>query len=84
VRVFVSRSGAIPAARIAMARGCGRRLCGFAPAARLCRDRRMNIAEARAFFDFMELSTEEAAIADRVMVEIRQRLKFLNDVAWSI
>jgi len=41
---------------------------------------RMNIAEALAFFGALELSPEEAAIADKVLVEIRQRLKFLNDV----
>ncbi len=32
------------------------------------------------FFNSMELSPEEAAIAEKVLVEIRQRLKFLNDV----
>jgi excinuclease ABC subunit A len=41
---------------------------------------RLNIAEAVAFFSALELSPEEAAIADKVLVEIRQRLKFLNDV----
>jgi len=41
---------------------------------------RMNIAEARDFFDSLELTPEESAIAGKVMVEIRQRLKFLNDV----
>jgi excinuclease ABC subunit A len=41
---------------------------------------RMNIAEARDFFDGLQLSTEESAIAEKVLVEIRQRLKFLNDV----
>ena len=41
---------------------------------------RMNIAEAQQFFDALELSTEEQAIAEKVLVEIRQRLKFLNDV----
>ncbi len=41
---------------------------------------RMNIAEARVFFDTLELSPEEAAIAERVLEEIRQRSKFLNDV----
>jgi len=41
---------------------------------------RMNIAEARQFFDALELSAEESAIAEKVLVEIRQRLKFLNDV----
>jgi len=41
---------------------------------------RMNIAEAQAFFDVLQLSPEETAIADKILVEIRQRLKFLNDV----
>jgi len=41
---------------------------------------RMNIAEAQTFFLALDLSTEEAAIADKILVEIRQRLKFLNDV----
>ncbi len=41
---------------------------------------RMSIAEAKAFFDGLELSPEESAVAARVLEEIRQRLKFLNDV----
>jgi len=41
---------------------------------------RMNIAEAKAFFDRLELGPEESAVAERVLAEIRQRLKFLNDV----
>jgi len=41
---------------------------------------RMNIAEAQRFFDGLELSPEETAIAGKILVEIRQRLKFLNDV----
>ena len=41
---------------------------------------RMNIAEAQAFFDALRLSPEETAIAEKILVEIRQRLKFLNDV----
>ena len=41
---------------------------------------RMNIAEAQQFFDGLELSAEEAAVADKILIEIRQRLKFLNDV----
>jgi len=41
---------------------------------------RLNIAEACGFFDALELSDEETAIADKILVEIRQRLKFLNDV----
>jgi excinuclease ABC subunit A len=41
---------------------------------------RMNTAEAMHFFDTMEVSPEETAIAEKVLVEVRQRLKFLNDV----
>ena len=41
---------------------------------------RLNIAEAQAFFDTLELTPEETAIADKILIEIRQRLKFLNDV----
>jgi excinuclease ABC subunit A len=41
---------------------------------------RLNIAQARDFFDALELSPEEREIADKVLVEIQQRLKFLNDV----
>jgi excinuclease ABC subunit A len=41
---------------------------------------RMNIADAQQFFSALELTPEEAAIADKILLEIRQRLKFLNDV----
>ncbi len=41
---------------------------------------KLNIEEAQQFFHSLELSPEETAIADKVMVEIRQRLTFLNDV----
>jgi excinuclease ABC subunit A len=41
---------------------------------------RLNIAEARDFFDGLSLSPEETAIADKIQIEIRQRLKFLVDV----
>ena len=41
---------------------------------------RMNIDEARTFFLGLELSSEETAIAEKILVEIRQRLKFLHDV----
>ncbi len=41
---------------------------------------RMNIAGAHEFFNTLELSPEESGIADKILVEIRQRLKFLNDV----
>jgi excinuclease ABC subunit A len=41
---------------------------------------RLNIAEAYEFFNALALSPEETAIADKILVEIRQRLQFLNDV----
>jgi len=41
---------------------------------------RLNIAKAQQFFLSLQLAPEEMAIADKVLVEIRQRLKFLNDV----
>ncbi len=41
---------------------------------------RMTIAEAGRFFENADLSTEEAGIAARILVELRQRLRFLNDV----
>jgi excinuclease ABC subunit A len=41
---------------------------------------KLNIAEAYDFFQNLALTPEEAGIADKVLVEIRQRLKFLNDV----
>ena len=41
---------------------------------------RMNIAEARAFFDGLELGGEQAAVAGRVLEEVRQRLGFLENV----
>jgi excinuclease ABC subunit A len=40
----------------------------------------LSIKDASAFFDSLELPTEEAAIADRVLHEIRRRLRFLLDV----
>jgi excinuclease ABC subunit A len=41
---------------------------------------RMNIGEAQRFFEGLELEPEEGAVAEKLLVEIRQRLKFLNDV----
>ncbi len=41
---------------------------------------RMNIASGQAFFTGLELRPEEERIAGKILVEIRQRLKFLNDV----
>jgi excinuclease ABC subunit A len=41
---------------------------------------RMNTAEAQRFFANLPISPEENAIAEKILVEVRQRLKFLNDV----
>ncbi len=40
----------------------------------------MNIARAQQFFNGLQLSPEESEIAERILDEIRQRGKFLNDV----
>lgn len=39
-----------------------------------------SIKDASAFFDALELQEEQSAISDRVLFEIRRRLKFLVDV----
>ncbi len=41
---------------------------------------KLNIEQAWKFFETLELTPEESEIADKILVEIRQRLKFLNDV----
>ncbi len=40
----------------------------------------LSIKEASAFFDALELSEEQAAIAERVLFEVRRRLRFLVEV----
>jgi excinuclease ABC subunit A len=40
----------------------------------------LSIKDAAAFFETLELSTEQAAISDRVLYEVRRRLRFLVDV----
>src|SRR5205807_8338462 len=40
----------------------------------------MSIKNAAVFFDALELSSEQSAIADRVLFEVRRRLKFLVEV----
>ncbi len=40
----------------------------------------LSIKEAAAFFEALELTPEQSAIADRVLFEIRRRLRFLVDV----
>lgn len=41
---------------------------------------KLNIAQACLFFSSIELTREESTIGDKILVEVRQRLKFLNDV----
>ncbi len=40
----------------------------------------LSIKDARAFFDDLKLTEEQAAIADRLLKEIRSRLRFLDEV----
>ncbi len=40
----------------------------------------MTVTEARTFVDSLELSSEQAAIAEKILEEIRQRLRFLDEV----
>jgi len=40
----------------------------------------MTVEEAARFFGQLTLSTEQAAIADKLLVELRERLRFLNEV----
>jgi excinuclease ABC subunit A len=46
----------------------------------ICEVCAMTVEEAAQFFAGVELSAEEAEIADRLLQEIRERLRFLNDV----
>jgi len=41
---------------------------------------RLNIGEALKFFSKLDLTPEEAGVAGKILVEIEQRLRFLNDV----
>ena len=40
----------------------------------------MSITDAYAFFESLELSEERETIAERLLLEIRRRLKFLVEV----
>jgi excinuclease ABC subunit A len=40
----------------------------------------MTVAEARKFFSALELGAEQAAIADKILEEVQQRLRFLDEV----
>jgi excinuclease ABC subunit A len=46
----------------------------------LCEVCSLTVEDAAAFFAGVQLSREEAEIADRLLQEIRERLRFLNDV----
>jgi excinuclease ABC subunit A len=46
----------------------------------ICEVCAMTVQDAAAFFGDMHLSVEEAEIADKLLQEIRERLRFLNDV----
>jgi excinuclease ABC subunit A len=46
----------------------------------ICEVCRMTVEDVTKFFDGVQLSAEEAEIADRLLQEIRERLRFLNDV----
>jgi len=46
----------------------------------ICQVCSMTVEDAARFFDQVELSVEEAEIADKLLQEIRERLRFLNDV----
>ncbi len=81
VRVFLSRYRAYTECPVC----CGARLRPESLLVRLgdldiSQVTKLNIAQTRQFFDALVLSPEESEVAERVLVEIRQRLKFLNDV----
>jgi len=46
----------------------------------ICEVCSMTVENAAKFFDSVQLSAEEAEIAERLLEEIRERLRFLNDV----
>jgi excinuclease ABC subunit A len=46
----------------------------------ICEVCSMTVEEAARFFGQLALSTEQAAIADRLLVELQERLRFLNEV----
>jgi excinuclease ABC subunit A len=46
----------------------------------ICQVCSMTVEEASGFFQSLELRPQEAAVADKLLVEIGERLRFLNDV----
>ncbi|MBK5291423.1 MAG: excinuclease ABC subunit UvrA [Acidobacteriia bacterium] len=81
VRVFLSRyRGYAPCTECAGARLRREALNIKLGGETIAQTARRNIAQALEFFEDLELSPEKAAIAGRILIEIRQRLNFLNDV----
>jgi excinuclease ABC subunit A len=46
----------------------------------ICQVCHMTVEEAARFFDQLQLAPAQAAIAERLLVELKERLRFLNDV----
>jgi len=46
----------------------------------ICQVCSMTVEEAARFFGLLKLSTQQAAIADKLLIELRERLRFLNEV----
>src|ERR1022692_2305923 len=46
----------------------------------ICEVCSMTVEEAARFFSQLRLSTEQAAIAEKLLIELQERLRFLNDV----
>ena len=74
-------------ARIAAARGCGARRATSScsrtptePGEPIYRVEHQTLAECLAYFEGLQLQGAKAEIADKIVREIRSRLKFLNDV----
>jgi len=46
----------------------------------ICQVCSMTVEEAARFFGQLQLSTQQAAIAEKLLIELRERLRFLNEV----
>jgi excinuclease ABC subunit A len=81
VRVFLSRYRGY-----SLCSACGgTRLRGEARQVKIdskniCQVCSMTVEEAARFFGQLELSTEQAAIAEKLLIELQERLRFLNEV----
>jgi excinuclease ABC subunit A len=81
VRVFLSRYRGYSVCSTC----CGARLRPEAQQVKIagkniCEVCAMTVEQAAQFFQDLALTAQEAAIADKLLVEIRERLRFLNDV----